>query len=141
MLHSASETGWTDRRENLTSAMRARRRSALICARLTGVGSFRTAATSTAGPGGRGGVGRVRMRLRDHLDDADDRALLARVVEERLLALLHGAQVVPRREVADARPLRAFPPFRALLVPRPIVGLGLHEPICHRGASSIPCLE
>ena len=47
--HSASETGWTDRRENLTSAMPASRRSALICARLTGVGSFRTAATSTAG--------------------------------------------------------------------------------------------
>src|SRR5215813_835675 len=46
--HSASETGCTDRREILTSAMPARRLSALTCSRVTGVGSFFTAATSMA---------------------------------------------------------------------------------------------
>ena len=46
--HSASATGWTDKREILTSAMRARRGFALIRSRPTGVGSGRTAATSTA---------------------------------------------------------------------------------------------
>ena len=77
------------------------------------------------------GVGRIRMRFRDHPDDADDRALLAGVVEERLLALLHRAQVVPGREVADACPLRPVTPFRDLLGPRPLIGLGLQEPMCH----------
>src|SRR5712692_7704485 len=43
--HSASETGWTDKRGSLASAMPARRLSALIRSRLTGVGSFFTAAT------------------------------------------------------------------------------------------------
>ena len=42
--HSASATGWTDRRGSLTSAMPVRRWSALIRSRLTGVGSFCTAA-------------------------------------------------------------------------------------------------
>src|SRR6266849_4404298 len=46
--HSASATGWTDRRGSLTSAMPVRRLSALIRSRLTGVGSFCTAATSIA---------------------------------------------------------------------------------------------
>src|SRR5207245_2493712 len=76
------------------------------------------------------------MRLRDDSDDADDRALFPGVVEEGLLALLHGAQVVPGREVADARPLRPVTPFRDLLGPRPLVGLGLQEPICHVTPSS-----
>ncbi len=42
--HSAFETGWTDRRGSLTSAIPVRRWSALIRSRLTGVGSFCTAA-------------------------------------------------------------------------------------------------
>src|SRR4030095_12192035 len=67
--------------------------------------------------GAPGGVGRIRMRLRGHLDDADDRALLAGVVEERLLALLHGAQIILGRKVADAGPLRPVTPFGDLLGP------------------------
>src|SRR5206468_11589244 len=78
------------------------------------------------------------MRLRDHPDDADDRALFPCVIEERLLALLHGAQVVLGREVADACPLRPVTPFRDLLGPRPIVRLGLQEPMCHGILSSFP---
>ena len=46
--HSASVTGWTDRRGSLARAMPARRLSALIRSRPTGVGSGSTAATSTA---------------------------------------------------------------------------------------------
>jgi hypothetical protein len=71
------------------------------------------------------------MCLRDHPDDADDRSLPPGVVEERLLALLHRAQVIPGREVADACPLRPVTPFRDLLGPRPLVGLGFQEPMCH----------
>src|SRR5215831_17196278 len=48
MRHSVSDTGWTDRRASLTSTMLLRRLSALICSRVTGVGSFFTAATSMA---------------------------------------------------------------------------------------------
>src|SRR5438876_11886781 len=81
------------------------------------------------------------MRLGDHPDDADDRALFPCVIEERLLALLHGAQVIPGREVADACPLRPVTPFRDLLGPRPIVGLGLQEPMCHSTPSSLPRAE
>src|SRR5437867_6720972 len=77
------------------------------------------------------------MRLRDHPDDADDRALFPCVIEEGLLALLHGAQVVLGREVADACPLRSVTPFRGLLGPRPLVRLGLQEPMCHRIPSAM----
>src|SRR4029453_8811995 len=84
-----------------------------------------------------GGVGRVGMRFRDHLHDPDDRALFSGVVEERLLALLHGPQVIARREVADAGPLRALTPLRDLLVPRPVVRLGLHQPVRH-GPNTTP---
>src|SRR6266571_4460813 len=78
------------------------------------------------------------MRLRDHPDDADDRALFPCVIEERLLALLHGAQVVLGREVPNACPLRPVTPFPDLLGPRPIVRLGLQEPMCHGTPSSFP---
>src|SRR2546425_3109279 len=78
------------------------------------------------------------MGLRGHPDDADDRALFPCVIEERLLALLHRAQVVLGREVADACPLRPVTPFRDLLGPRPLVRLGLQEPICHGTPSSFP---
>ena len=84
--------------------MAVRRWSALIRSRPTGVGSGCSRGDVDGTPGG---VGRIRTRLRDHPDDADDRALLAGVVEERTLALLHGAQVVLCCEVADACPLRS----------------------------------
>src|SRR5258705_5452301 len=77
------------------------------------------------------------MRLRDHLDDADNRALLPGMVEERLLALLHRAQVILGREVANACPLCPVASFRDLFCPRPIVGLGLQEPMRHRTPSSL----
>ena len=88
--------------------------------------------------GAPGGIGRIRVRFRDHLDDAHDRALLAGMVEKRLLTFLHGAQVVLGREVADSGPLRALAALRDLLGPRPIIGLGLQQPVRHGSPASFP---
>src|ERR1700735_5027012 len=46
-FHSSGVTGWTDRREFLTRTIFDKVGSALIWAKVTGVGSFSTAVTST----------------------------------------------------------------------------------------------
>ena len=49
-------------------------------------------------------VGRVLVGLADDLDDADDLLLVAGVIEEGVLALLHRFQVLARGEIAHAGP-------------------------------------
>ena len=47
-------------------------------------------------------------------------------------------RVPDRREVADASPLRPVAALRNLLRPRPVVGLGLQQPVRDGSASSFP---
>ena len=70
-----------------------------------------------------GPVGRVRMRFGHDLDQTDDATLLAGVIEEAEIALLHLPHDVPRLVVAHAVPLGALGAFLLLLVPGPGVGL------------------
>src|SRR5262249_20901416 len=48
--------------------------------------------------------GRIGIVLLDHLDDADDRLFVARMIEESELAFLHLLQIAARLEIAHAGP-------------------------------------
>src|SRR3954447_16725631 len=78
-----------------------------------------------------GRVGRVGIGLADHFRHADDLLALVGVIIERLVALLHRHEVLPRREIAHAGPGLALPALRDLLVPRPARRLRFHQPVCH----------
>jgi len=68
----------------------------------------------------------------DHLDDADDLLLLAGVIEERVVALLHRLEVSARDEVAHAGPRLALGSALDLIVPGKYLGLGFQKPVGHR---------
>jgi len=76
------------------------------------------------------------IALADHLGDADDLLLLAGVIEQRALALLHLFQVPAGGEVAHAGPRFALGAALDLILPGKYVGLGFQKPVghcCHRG--------
>src|SRR5690606_589680 len=75
--------------------------------------------------------GRIRVRERADLDDADNLLALVRVVEEAEVTELHGAHVVSRLVVAHPVPFLAGGTLRLLLLPRPIVRLRLEQPVFH----------
>ena len=102
-FHSSAVTGCTDSREYFTSAMAASFLSALMAAIVTGFGSGLSAlmSTQTNFPVLSVGIG---IGLLDDLGDADDLLALVGMVEERLVALLHVDEILPRGEIAHAGP-------------------------------------
>src|SRR5580704_2729917 len=62
-------------------------------------------------------VGRIRIGLADHLDDADDLLLVAGVIEEREVAFLHRLEVLAGAEVAHAGPRLPLGALLDLIVP------------------------
>ena len=90
--HSSAVTGCTDSREYLTSAMSLSFGSALTAASVTGFGTGFTRLHVDRHEHALL-VGRVRIGFLDDLDDADDLLLVAGVIEEGEIALLHLLQV------------------------------------------------
>src|SRR5437764_32954 len=84
-------------------------------------------------------VGRIAIAFADDLDDADDLLLLAGVIEERVLALLHGLEISASDEIAHARPRLALRAALDLVVPGKRLGLGFQKPISHSLVLQ-PCL-
>ena len=89
IFHPRRVTGCTESREYFTSAMSLSFGSALIAASVTGFGSGSTARGLHGDPGLALLGGRIRIGFADHLADADDLLLVAGVIEEKLVALLH----------------------------------------------------
>src|SRR5262249_55503561 len=84
-------------------------------------------------------VGGIVIALADHLGDADDLLLLASVIEQRALALLHLLEIPAGGEVAHAGPPLALGAAFDLIVPGKNVGLGFLKPVGHR-FFLLPCL-
>ena len=103
IAHSSSVTGCTERRELLTRIMSLRAGSALIASSVTDLGrgldGLDVDHAELAGL-----VRVVGIVFPDHLDDADDRLAVVGMVEEALLALFHGHQVLLGHVVAHAVP-------------------------------------
>ena len=78
------------------------------------------------------GVGVVRVIAARDLDDADDRPLLAGMVEEGLLAHRHLHQTLLGGMVAYAVPERSGLARFELLRKRPARGFAFDQPMCHR---------
>src|SRR5262249_9115030 len=76
-------------------------------------------------------VGRIRIGLADHLDDADDAFLVAGVIEEPTLATLHVFEMAARAEIAHAGPRLALFPLPPLMPPAEALGLCLQQPVRH----------
>src|SRR5262245_16266277 len=86
-------------------------------------------------------VGGIVIALADHLGDADDLLLLAGVIEQGAVALLHLLQVSAGGEVAYAGPRLALGAAFDLIVPGKHLGLGFQKPMGHSvppsGTSSV----
>ena len=76
-------------------------------------------------------VGWIFAVFADHLDDADDPLLVAGVIEEAEIALLHRLHVARSLPVAHAAPRLAFGAALLLHLPRKRFGFGLEQPIGH----------
>src|SRR5580700_402349 len=79
--------------------------------------------------------GRVGKSLAEDFADADDLLLVAGVIEEKFLTLLHRLQMLARGEIAHAAPRLALLAARDLIVPGKLLRLGLHQPIRHDHSS------
>src|SRR5579864_7818026 len=75
--------------------------------------------------------GRIRIGLAENFADADDLLLVAGMIEEELVALLHLLEIFARREIAHAAPRLAFVAALDLIVPGKFLGLRLHQPMGH----------
>src|SRR5262249_34223113 len=73
----------------------------------------------------------VAVAFADDFDDADDLLLLAGVIEERVLALLHRFEISARDEIAHAGPRLALGAALDLIVPGERLRLGFQKPIRH----------
>src|SRR5262249_1539480 len=83
-------------------------------------------------------VGRIRIGLADHLDDADDAFLVAGVIEERALATLHRLEMAAGAEIAHAGPRLAFVSLLDLMLPAEVLRLRLQQPVRHRTSPPSP---
>src|SRR5437879_4015028 len=66
-----------------------------------------------------------------HFADADDLLLVAGVIEEELVALLHLLEMAARGEIAHAGPGLALGATLDLIVPGKILRFGLQQPVSH----------
>src|SRR5580704_7617431 len=80
--------------------------------------------------------GRIGKGLAEDFADADDLLLVAGVIEEKFLALLHRLQMLARREIAHAAPRLALLAALDLVIPGKFLRLRLHQPIRHRHSSA-----
>src|SRR5579862_2904418 len=76
-------------------------------------------------------VGRVHIGFADDVDDADDLLLVAGVIEEGQVALLHLLDIAARDEVAHPAPRLALGAALELIVPGEGLGFGLQQPVGH----------
>src|SRR3954467_7902910 len=82
-------------------------------------------------------VGRIWIGFLDNFRDADDLLALIGMIEERLVALLHGNEILARGVIAHAGPGFALGAFRHLLVPGPHRWLRFHQPVRHVHSSAL----
>src|SRR5580700_7373972 len=85
--------------------------------------------------------GRVGKGLAEDFADADDLFLVAGVIEEKFLTLLHRLQMFARREIAHAAPRLALLAALDLVIPGKFLRLRLHQPIRHRHSSAFVSLS
>jgi hypothetical protein len=63
--------------------------------------------------------------------DADNLFLVARVVEEKLVAFFHFAEMAARGEITHAGPCLALGSALDLVIPGILIRLGLQQPVRH----------
>src|SRR6185369_2543216 len=77
------------------------------------------------------GCGRIGERFPGHLGDADNLFLVARVVEDKLVAFFHFAEMAARGEITHAGPCLALGSALDLVIPGILIRLGLQQPVRH----------